>query len=172
MFVSCVYFGHDWRSFRGILCDRSSTLLKEVKAGNLDLNLPFAIHLIFRNTNKIDLKVCLHVHNKCLINLLPSYINRFAKTRSKGRFFLKYSCISVLQWASWGTGQPLFSKSVTALQQNQNPSHVRRVLLVCSFASHNCSLRYPPGGICWLHDFVSQCNKIQFSVIPQPRVCS
>ena len=37
MFVSCVYFGHDWRSFRGIFCDRSSTLLKEVKAGNLDL---------------------------------------------------------------------------------------------------------------------------------------
>ena len=37
--------------------------------------------------------------NKCLINLLPSYINRFAKTCSKGLLFLKYSCISVFERA-------------------------------------------------------------------------
>ena len=43
--------------------------------------------------------------DKRLINLLPSHINRFAKPRSKGRFFLKYSSISVFERAAVDDGE-------------------------------------------------------------------
>ena len=50
-------------------------------------------------TKSIWTSVCMST-KKCLINLLPSHINRFAKTCSKGRFFLKYSCICVFERAA------------------------------------------------------------------------
>ena len=89
-------------------------------------------------TKSIQKSVCMST-NESFINLLLSRINRFAKTRSKGQFFIKCSSISVFESRRRrcrGIGQPSFSKLVTAPQQNQNSAGYQGE----RFCQQNCGL--------------------------------
>ena len=72
-------------------------------------------------TKQIKKSACMSM-NKCPKNPLLSQTNRFAKTRSKGRFFLTYSVFGRPALNVAESGQPSFSKLVTAPRQNQNPT--------------------------------------------------